>query len=171
MKKKNVIFRDSDFFNVSGGKTRHSGLEASLYYQLSPQWDMATSISVARHRYDYHRILNNVDIHNNDIDSAPGHFANSRLGWQPNEQLRLELEWQRLGSYYTDPENLHRYEGHDLLHTNLSYQYTPALTLSLRANNFTNRDYAERADYTGFSGERYFPGRGRTLYLGVDYQW
>ena len=45
------------------------------------------------------------------------------------------------------------------------------LIVTLRLLNLTDRAYADRADYTVFSGERYFPGRPRSAYLGVEWRW
>jgi len=45
------------------------------------------------------------------------------------------------------------------------------LKLYARLLNLTDRAYADRADYTSFSAERYFPGQPRTLSLGIQWQW
>ena len=42
---------------------------------------------------------------------------------------------------------------------------TPKWNIAARITNLTNRDYADRADFSNFSGERYFPGEPRSLYL------
>jgi len=39
---------------------------------------------------------------------------------------------------------------------------------TLRLNNVTDRAYADRADFA-FGNYRYFPGRGRTLFIEVRY--
>jgi len=38
-----------------------------------------------------------------------------------------------------------------------------------RVNNLTDRAYADRADYA-FGNYRYFPGRGRTLFVEARYE-
>jgi len=168
MAKDNVIFRDTDFFNVSNGETEHRGLELALNYQLSQAFDLSLAASVARHRYAYREILNGIDIDGNDVDTAPRHFGAAQLGWTIAEGARAELEWQHMGSYYTDPENRHRYGGHDVLHLRGSWQLSPRLTLSARLLNILDTKYAERADFTSFGGDRYFPGEPRSLYLVLD---
>ncbi len=171
MRKDNVIFRDSDFFNVSDGETSHHGLEVALAWEFNEHFDLNLSASVARHRYEHSQILNGVDIEGNDVDSAPHRFGSLRLGWRPVADARLELEWLHRGDYYTDPENLHSYDGHDVFHLRSRWQVTPGVSLSARLVNVLDTEYAERADYTGFVGDRYFPGDPRSLYLGVDLSW
>lgn len=171
MEKDNVIFRDTDFFNVSNGKTEHRGMELALGYQVTTAFDLKVAATVARHRYAYREILSGINIDGNDVDTAPHHFATLQLGWNIGDSARAELEWLRMGGYYTDPENRHRYSGHDLFHLRSRWQISPALTLSARLVNVLDTKYAERADFTSFGGDRYFPGEPRSLYMGVDWAW
>lgn len=171
MQKDNVIFRDSDFFTRSDGETQHQGIELEYQHQFSAHWDGALAATYARHTYDYDELLNDININGNDIDSAPDLQVNARLGWQPVTALRLQLEWQHVADYYTDPENLHSYEGHDLLHARARWDVLPQLAVFARINNVTDERYAERADFSSFSGDRYFPGRPRNYMLSVQYQY
>jgi len=52
-----------------------------------------------------------------------------------------------------------------------SWQLTPELTLYARVNNLLDTAYAERADFTSFGGDRYFPGRPRNYMLSATYSW
>ncbi len=171
MEKDNVIFRDTDFFNVSNGKTDHVGVEMSLDYRLSDAFDLQVAGTVARHRYAYSEILGGVDIRGNDVDTAPRHFATTQLGWTPLDGARVALEWLRMGRYYTDPENRNRYSGHDLFHLRGRWQVSPQLALSARVFNLFDTRFAERADFTSFGGDRYFPGMPRHLVVGLDWRW
>lgn len=171
MDKKNFIFRDSDFFNVNDGQSRHRGIELELQSQLSGNLDLAIAATYAQHTYAYSQILNDIDINGKQIDTAPKTITNLRLGWDISNQARAELEWHHVSSYYTDPENLHQYAGHDLLNLRASWAVNHAFTLYARINNLTDKNYAERADYSGFSGDRYFPGRPRNVMLSVNFQW
>jgi len=165
MRKDKVIFRDADFFNQSNGKTKHRGVELALDYALAEDWQLQMSASYAEHRYQDDRLLDGVSIDNQLMDSAPRHFGSTRLLWQPTVRIRTELEWLHRGSYYTDPQNLHSYPGHDLLNLRTGFQLGERWALSARLINLTDEAYAERADYSSFSGNRYFPGEPRSLYL------
>lgn len=171
MDKDNFIYRDSDFFNVSDGESRHQGVELSWQQQLSRVFDLAIAATYARHTYQHSAQPGDVNINGNDIDSAPRTLANMRMGWDISERSRLELEWQHVGSYYTDPDNLNEYEGHDVLHLRGKTRLSPSLELSARILNLTDENYAERADFTSFGGARYFPGMPRHVMVSMQYQW
>ncbi|NOZ43414.1 MAG: TonB-dependent receptor [Alphaproteobacteria bacterium] len=72
-----------------------------------------------------------------------------------------------MGAYYTDPENRHKYSGHDYFNLRAAIRVTNSYSVFIRIMNLTDTRYAKRADYTTFSGERYFPGKPRSLYLGI----
>ncbi|WP_317929523.1 TonB-dependent receptor [Halioxenophilus sp. WMMB6] len=171
MHKDNLIFRDSDYFYVNDGETSHQGIELALAYRVNEHWDMSLAATSARHRYDYSEILSGIDIDGNDVDTAPRHFGVAKLGWNITARARTELEWEHMGSYYTDPENLHQYEGHDVANLRARWQVLPSLTLSAKVLNLFDTEYAKRADYTTFSGDRYFPGQPRSFYFAAEYSW
>ncbi|MBN7825382.1 TonB-dependent receptor [Bowmanella dokdonensis] len=165
MQKDNVIFQDTERQNVSNGKTRHQGLEALLNWQPGEHWYARISGSWARHQYRNNPGLAEGEILGNDMDTAPRLMANARLGWQ-QQSYRLELEWNRMGAYFLDPQNSAEYPGHSLLNLRGNWQLSDGWTLSARLLNLTDRDYAERADI-GFGQYRYFVGEPRSLYLSV----
>ncbi len=171
MEKQNVIFRDSDFFNVSDGETKHTGVELEFGYSLNANWDVSMAATYAHHTYESNQLVGGENIKGNDIDTAPKHYGSAQLGWMPNSSTRAELEWVHMGQYYTDPENKHRYAGHDIMNFRLHWQVENEWTFSLRLMNFLNSEYAERADYTRFSGDRYFPGESRSLYFSTEKRW
>ena len=171
MEKDHVIFRDSDFFNVSDGNTEHQGIELELDYRINQHFALSISATQARHKYLNSLITGDVNIRGNDIDTAPRHFASARLAWTPAANTSLELEWQSMGSYYMDPENLYRYEGHDLLHLRAGWSISESMDVYANISNLSDRHYAERADFTSFSQERYFPGVPRAVRVGVELTW
>jgi outer membrane receptor protein involved in Fe transport len=68
-----------------------------------------------------------------------------------------------------DAINQHKYDGHDLLNLRLGWNVTDNWNVMARVNNLTDRAYADRADYA-FGNYRYFPGRGRTLFVEARYE-
>ncbi|MGB3622788.1 MAG: TonB-dependent receptor [Ketobacter sp.] len=168
MTKDNVIFQSSDRLNLDNGETRHYGLEFQLFWKIAEQWDINVSGTFARHEYTDDvtapgsSALLKTD--GNDIVSAPHHMGSMQLGWRPTQDTRVELEWVSMGDYYTDLENLHSYDGHNLLHLRLRQQINNDVSFGLRLTNLTNQYYAERADYSSFGGDRYFIGLPRSVY-------
>ncbi|MCG7540492.1 TonB-dependent receptor [Pseudoalteromonas sp. OF7H-1] len=171
MEKENLIFRDSDFFYINDGRSRHRGVELELSYSFSAHWQLDLAATRAKHTYEQDNILGGININGNDLDSAPRNVINAQLHWQALDNLSWSLAWHHVGEYFTDPENLHRYSGHDLLSLRGKWQVNPHLALTVRVKNLTDEHYAERADYTSFSGERYFPGRPRNILVSLDYRW
>jgi len=180
MEKDNVIFRDSSFFNVSDGKTEHQGIELELDYEINSQWSVGISATQARHTYLSDTLVGAVDslgngvevnINNNDIDTAPRNFGSARLVWTPDSTKTVELEWQSMGSYQLNPENFNQYEGHDIAHLRAGWDVSESIRVYANISNLTDEQYAERADFTTFSQERYFPGTPRSMQVGVELAW
>lgn len=167
MKKDNYIFRDSDFFNVSDGRSEHIGADIMIELALTNKLSLRGNLSIARHRYDFDYLSGGINLNGKDIDTAPRHFGGMQLTWTPTSQVKAELEWVHMGSYYLEPENLHKYGGHDYLNLRIAYQLSETASLFTRVTNITNTKYAERADYTSFTAERYFPGKPTSIYAGV----
>ncbi|WP_240554819.1 TonB-dependent receptor [Oceanicoccus sagamiensis] len=175
MKKTNVIFQSSDRLNIDDGQTEHMGVEYDLSWQLGQQWDIRASGTFARHEYTSDVSLfgsdDAINLDGNDVDTAPRRMSTVQLGWQPTDTTRAELEWVSMGKYYTDIDNLHSYEGHDLYHLRLRQQLNSNISVGIRVNNLTDEDYAERADFSSFSGDRYFIGEPRSYYADIAIQF
>ncbi|WP_321390714.1 TonB-dependent receptor [Emcibacter sp.] len=167
MEKDNYIFRDSSFFNVDSGKSDHIGADVMVKLDLTDRLSVRGNVSFARHRYTFDLFSEEINLNGKDIDAAPRNFGSMQLNWRPTEKVTTELEWVHMGSYYLDPENLHKYEGHDYLNLRADVQVKETYALFVRVMNLTDVKYAERADYTTFTDERYFPGKPRSYYVGM----
>jgi len=168
MEKRNVILRESNGFNVSNGRTSHQGVEYELRWQALPSVEISGGGTWARHRYEFNRAVEGGEriVKGNDIDTAPREIQRAAITWRPWQALRTEAEWLRVGEYWVDAANAHRYPGHELLNLRAQWAVSPDWSLTLRLNNALDRDYADRADFA-FGNYRYFPGRGRTLFAEV----
>lgn len=170
MRKRNSVFRDAEGFNVSGAKTRHNGIEASLAWRAAERFELLIDATYARHRYDFTFTPPRGErfIEGNEVDSAPRWMGSTRLRFEPAAHLGLELQWVHLGNYFLDAENRYGYDGHDLLNLRGSWQVNDRAHFILRLNNLTDQRYADRADFA-FNNFRYFPGRGRELFAEIRY--
>jgi outer membrane receptor protein involved in Fe transport len=171
MKKDNVIFRDSNGFNVSDGRTNHEGIEYELNWQPLDTLSLALAGTYAKHTYDFNQSVEGGEtiVAGRDIDTSPRHINTARLNWQFLPAANAELEWQSVGRYFVDAANASDYDGHDLLNLRVAWSIGEIWTTSLRLDNVTDRDYADRADFA-FGNYRYFPGRGRALFVEVRYR-
>ncbi len=169
MQKDNVIFQDSSRSNVSGGETDHLGLEFNSLFNLTDALQLNIVASYADHTYGANIAPRGVtvSIDGNDIDTAPKLTGNVQLRWAINENNSAQLEWVHMDDYYTNETNTNRYEGHDLANLRYQYQSNNAWYFAARVTNLFDTDYAERADWTSFVGDRYFVGEPASLYVTI----
>jgi outer membrane receptor protein involved in Fe transport len=170
MRKRNSVFRDAQGFNVNGARTRHDGVEAALDWQFAGAWSLAVGATYARHRYDFDTIAARGEsfVSGRDVDTAPRWMGSTEISYDGGDRLRASLQWVSMGRYYIDAENRFDYPGHDLLNLRAAFGLTRSLTVTARLNNLADVDVADRADYA-FGDYRYFPGRGRELFVEFRY--
>ena len=171
MKKDNVIFRDSNGFNISDGRTKHKGVEYELSWSPISQVTLAGAGTYAKHTYDFSRAIDGGEtiVSGRDVDTAPRHVNTARATWNFLPEARAELELMSVGKYFVDAINAHSYEGYDLLNLRIGWNLTSNWNVMARVNNVTDKAYADRADFA-FGNYRYFPGRGRTLFVEARYE-
>jgi outer membrane receptor protein involved in Fe transport len=165
MDKDDVILRDSAGFNVSGGKTRHRGLEYELDWAIADGWSLSAAGTFARHEYRFTAAVEQGEqiTSGNDMDTAPRDIHALRLGYGAT-RWEVELEWLLVGAYWANAANTARYEGHDLGNLRLAIEPARNWMATLRVTNLLDTAYADRADFA-FGDYRYFPGRGRAYFL------
>jgi outer membrane receptor protein involved in Fe transport len=170
MQKRDSVIRDAEGFNVSGGRSRHRGIELSIDGQLLTFLRIDIDASYARHNYDFDAVAARGEefVSGNDIDTAPRWLGSVELTLEPRDLWNLALQWSSIGSYYLDAENRFRYPGHDLVNLRTRFEIAPRFSITARLNNALDAAYADRADYA-FGRYRYFPGRGRELYVELQF--
>ena len=171
MSKDNEIITNSSRENLNGAATDHRGLELALGYSVSDTLSLHAVTNYARHTYEHSQISGGIDIKDKDVDTAPKLFGNYRMVWQPTQALTAEFEWVNMGEYYTNPENTASYDGHDILNIRAQYQAGENLTYTFAILNALNQEYAERADWTSFNGDRYFPGEPARFFAAVTWNF
>ena len=97
-------------------------------------------------------------------------MGSAEIGYDGGGRLRAALQWVSMGRYFLDAENRFDYPGHDLLNLRAAFDATDRLTITARLNNIADRAMADRADYA-FGNYRYFPGRGRELFVEFRYRF
>lgn len=159
MRKRDIIFRDDDFFNRSGGASRHSGMEAELRLGLARRWRLETALSWSLH--------SDADS-GRQLQGAPRLLASVRLLWD-GAAASWELHGEHRGGYLLDEAGAHSHPGHSLAHLTAAWAVGGGWQMTLQAHNLLDARYAERADYVTFGGGfyRYLPGAPRTLRLGL----
>ena len=171
MDKEDDIITNSARENLNGGETEHQGLEVGVGFDLSSEWSLRGTLNLAKHEYENEIISGGINIDGKDVDSAPNTFGNLRLTYRPSSRLLAELEYVNMGDYYTNPENTASYDGHDLLNLRAQYEVSDDLTVSLNVLNLADEEYAERADWTTFTGDRYFTGQPLRAFISVNWKY
>jgi outer membrane receptor protein involved in Fe transport len=170
MRKKDSVYRDADGFNVSGGRSRHRGVEVSWDWQLHAFWTIAIDGTYALHQYDFNAVAAGGEtfVSGNDVDGAPRWFGRAALEFDAGGRVAADLQWVGVGRYYLDAENRHSYPGHGVLTLKTRIRLSDQVTLAVRLDNVTDRLVADRADFA-FGNYRYFPGRERELFVQLQF--
>ena len=169
-KKNNYIYKDDDASTISDGKSKHQGIEVSGLVKIKPDLSFNYAWSFARHLYDYS--LSGIGVvKGNYIDTAPKISGSLFLNITTVKNLTLQIEEEYMGKYYTDKASSYSYPGHFLTNFKGFYALTPKLDINFSVMNVFNKRYAERADYSSFSGERYFPGLPIQWRFGFSYSF
>ncbi len=170
MRKKNSVLRDAEGYNSSAGKSRHRGIELQVDWQLHELLRLEVDASFARHVYDFDAIAARGEtfVAGNDVDTAPRWLGSAELIFEARDGMRFGLQWTTVGEYFLDAENRFAYPGHDVLNLRARFDVSPRLSVAARLNNLLDTAYADRADYA-FGQYRYFPGRGRELFVELRY--
>jgi outer membrane receptor protein involved in Fe transport len=167
MDKQNEIVTNSDRVNLNNSHTQHTGLEFKLGLDITETLALAAVYNFAEHTYENSELSGGIDIQGNNVDTAPRQFGNLRLRWTPSERITSELELVSMGEYYTNPENTANYSGHNLLNLRTQFAVNDSVQIYANILNLDNREYAERADWTSFTDDRYFPGEPRRAFIGI----
>ncbi len=171
MDKESSVLRDAAGFNVSDGASRHVGVELSLDWTPTESLGVSLDGTWTRQTYEFDLVAQRGETFTkgNLVDTAPQTLGSLRLRWAPVDTLMFIADLHHQGAYYLDAENRYRYPGHTLLDLGARIDLAPRLSLRARLNNVSGRDYADRADFA-FGEYRYFPGRGRELYVEFTYR-
>ena len=171
MKKRGSVFRDASGFNVSGGRSRHRGVELAVDWQPLPSMAINVDASYAKHSYDFDQVAAQGEtfVSGRDIDTAPRWLASIEIVVEPTDRWHAALQWSTIGPYYLDAENSVEYPGHRLVNGVVVMDLGSRFTISARVNNLFDAEYADRADFA-FDQFRYFPGRGREYFVELAYR-
>ncbi|MBI1911459.1 MAG: TonB-dependent receptor [Deltaproteobacteria bacterium] len=157
---------------VNAGETLHRGVEVALGAGITDTVRLDVSYSIAKHTFEQWSPKTGVDLSGNEMSSAPREIASTRVSYSPAALNggKLELEWERLGGYWMDDDNTHRYSGHNLLNAWVNY-FKGDWELFARALNITDVKYSSRASFTQARGEEFAPGSPLTIYAGLSYKF
>jgi len=157
----------------NAGATNHRGVELGMGLSVVDGLRLDAAVSYAKHSYVAWSPRAGVDYSGNEMELAPRFFGNARLSYRPTflSSGMIAFEWIRLGSYWMDPDNSHKYSGHSLFNVYGTVPVVAQLELTGRVTNLGNRTFAETSSYNAQQGERFRPGAPRQFYLGAQYRF
>jgi outer membrane receptor protein involved in Fe transport len=174
MRKHHVILRETNGFNVGDGATRHRGIEYELRRD-GAHTTVSLNGTYARHQYAFSRAVEGGEtiIDGNDVDTAPRNLhslsfevdLDSLLGLNG---LRAAIDANYVDRYYLDAANTASYPGHIVANARFHFRPAGRFNFALHVDNLFDKRYADRADFA-FGNYRYFPARGRAVFLSLDY--
>jgi iron complex outermembrane recepter protein len=169
------------FFNPSNGlrltqnagATNHRGVEVGIGVGLARGLRLDGALSYAKHTYVEWQPRPGVDYTGNEMELAPRFIGNGRLSYRPPflSSGLVAVEWVKLGSYWMDPDNTHKYDGHDLFNLFATVPVMEHLELSGRVTNLADRRFAETSSFNAQQGELFRPGAPRQFFLGAQYRF
>lgn len=170
MHKRHLILRESNGFYVSDGSSRHRGFEYELRWSPEGPFAFEAAGTVARHEYDFSRAIEGGETITAgfDVDTAPRQLHRAGVEARIGTQLTAEIEVNHVGRYYLNAANTASYPGHTVAGLRLEWAPRDDMRATLRVENLLDEAYADRADFA-FGNYRYFPARGRALFLSLDY--
>ena len=150
----------------NAGRTTHRGVEAGLSAALTTQLWLDATYTVKRDRFDEW-----LEFDGKQMDGAPRTLGNALLSYSPTllNGGRVAVEWSKMGSYFTDAGNTHRFGGYQIVNLHANYNIGRSAELFARAVNVANARYAEIVTYDQFQGEQFTPGTPRAVYAGLRY--
>jgi iron complex outermembrane receptor protein len=156
----------------NAGATNHRGVEVGVGVALLRDVRLEAAASYAKHTYVAWNPAG-ADYSGKEMELAPRFLGNARLSYRPTfiSSGMIAFEWTRLGSYWMDPENSHKYSGHSLFNVYGTVPVVANLELTGRVTNLGNRRFAETSSYNEQQRERFRPGAPRQFFLGAQYRF
>jgi hypothetical protein len=83
----------------------------------------------------------------------------------------MAISWHRVGSYWMNPDNTVRYDGHNLVHLRWNMVLSGRWTVLGRVGNLGDTLYAQRALTNAFRGDEWAPGLPRNINVALRAQF
>jgi len=161
--------------NQNVGETSHVGFEFGAKYKLNKTFKFHYSSAYSVHKYE--KFVTKIedgaatkDFSGNEMPGAPNLISNAGATYKPNfaKRLRIGLEWQHIGAYFTDDKNTKTYNGYDAANARFGYEMDH-FDFYINVMNFTDELYSTRTSYS-WGKTTYRPGNPRNFLIGIKYK-
>jgi iron complex outermembrane recepter protein len=183
----NIRQTDNSFDYQSVGKTLHRGLEYSLNYRISEQWNLRMGGTNALHRFVEFTLSTRAsdavkNVNGNDMPQSPSWIFNTEISYNPKflKGYRVSLEWQRISGWFQNQINTVRYadrtlfglDGTSVLNLRTGYNWR-GVELFVNILNLTDELYAHNVSRGNSPTDRsnFTPAAPRTFTMGIQYNF
>lgn len=170
--RRDVIYRDSAATINSNGAFDFTGFGVSWEYRTDT---LAAALSAYSEDHTYASAtqlsFSESTTPGSQVDGAPDWRLSGSLSWFPRDGHSYQLFMEGVGGYPLEATNTHHYGGHLVLGLGGKHRLKANQSISWRINNLTDRTGATRADYSGFTGHRYFPLEPRSVTVALKLDW
>jgi iron complex outermembrane recepter protein len=163
-----VKLDDGSFANQNAGRTTHKGIEFGL--TAKPANGVSFRISGAHSKHTFvEYVERGLKFDGNEMNNAPHWIYNTELWYKPYwiDGLRMGIEYQHVGKYYTDPQNKATYDGYDVVNFRIGYA-TKGWEMWMNVLNVTNRYFSYITTKSSF-GYSYHLADPRNFNVGISY--
>ena len=154
-------------------RTRHSGLEAGLSYQLPgaifARGDVADHIALrASYTLARYTFVDDPNFTGNEIPGAPRQVLSTEIKYTHPSGFSLAptVEWIPQ-SYFLDSQNTVKNDGWTNLSLRADWATSYGMTLFAAGQNLANRRFSQSVQVDNAAGKYYEPADGRSFYAGL----
>lgn len=126
--------------NQNIGKTKHAGMETSIEYNFTNQFNVFTNYSYLDARFKDH-----ADYGNGVLRKTPHNTLNAGLRYGFKFGLTAALDYKFVDKFYMDNEEVNEYEGYSMLNFKVIYKKS-GFSASVAINNLLDTNYATYAN-------------------------
>lgn len=153
------------------GETRRRGLEAGV--RIFPLAGLELFATLTLNDTE---VLKNADasLVGKEISRVPEHVFNLGAQYNIDKGLGGRINWRQVGEYYVDADNLHSYDGYDVVNASIFYTIVAdnggKYKISFSVDNLLDERYSDSVSYSEGT-LTYAPAWPRTYWLGVTLEW
>ncbi|MEO8837872.1 MAG: TonB-dependent receptor, partial [Herbaspirillum sp.] len=155
---------------VNADRTIHQGIEAGLEANFGSAWTLRANYLLNDFRFNGDRVYGN-----NQLAGIPRQILNAEVLYKTSNGLYLGPNIRVASAAYVDHANTLQAAGYGVFGFKLGQQVNKHVSWFVDARNLTNKTYAATtnviADAKGADSAQFFPGDGRSVYLGVELKY
>jgi iron complex outermembrane recepter protein len=156
---------------ANAARTRRSGLEAGLAYDLGPGLTLTGAYTWARYRFREFTDATGEDLRGRRLPGLPEHVLFAELAWREPGGVYAILDTLALGPVHADNANREPVAGYAIVNFRIGARRMvngTEIETFAALNNLTDRHYFSNVRVNAAGGRYFEPAPERNLYAGVQ---